>query len=72
MLLDEFEGQTLTMKEIFDKHQVGRPYLSKNYKTALASLESKGKIEAEPPAAERPKNTFADRVKVTFPKRRKK
>jgi hypothetical protein len=71
MLLHEFAGETLTMKEIFDRHQVGRPYLSKNYKAALTSLEKKGKIRAVPAASERRKNTFADGVTVTFPARGK-
>lgn len=69
MLLDEFAGETLTMKEVFDRHQVGRPYLAKNYKEALGALEEKGKIKADPPAAERRRNTFADAVEVTFPPR---
>lgn len=67
MLCDGFAGQTLTAKEIFDKHQVGRPYISGNYKAALKSLEQKGKITADPCAADRKKDTFADRVVVTFP-----
>jgi three-Cys-motif partner protein len=71
MLLREFSGETLTMKEIFDRHQVGRPYLSKHYKTVLISLEEKGKIQAVPAAAERRRNTFSDRVTVTFPARGK-
>jgi len=71
MLLHEFAGETLTMKEIFDQHQVGRPYLSRNYKAALASLEKERKIQAVPAASERRKNTFADGVTVTFPARGK-
>jgi three-Cys-motif partner protein len=71
MLLNEFAGQTLTMRGIFDRHHVGRPYLDKNYKDALGSLEAKGKIDADPPAGERRKNTFADGVKVRFPVRGK-
>lgn len=71
MLLDTFAGQTRTMQEIYNQHHVGKRYISKNYKAALNSLESKGKIQAEPPANKRKKNkgeiTFADSVKVTFP-----
>ena len=71
MLLDKFSKRTLTMKEIYDQHHVGTPYISKNYKAALNKLEAKGKILAEPPANERQKRkgeiTFADLVKVTFP-----
>ncbi len=66
MLLEDFAGQTLTMKQIFDGHQVGRPYLPKNYKDALKSLEKKGKIKADPPAKNRRGDTFADGVQVTF------
>ncbi|MBD2502115.1 three-Cys-motif partner protein TcmP [Anabaena azotica] len=71
MLLDTFAGQTITMQEIYMQHNVGRSYISKNYKAALNSLEAKGKIKAEPPANKRQKRkgeiTFADSVKVTFP-----
>lgn len=67
MLLTEFAGQTLTLKAIYEQHNVGRPYIAKNYKSALAFLESAGRITAEPPADRRRKGTFADSVKVTFP-----
>jgi len=74
LLLDEFAGQQLTMKEIYEKHNVGRPYISKNYKDVLKQLENNGVITAYPPAEERPKKkgevTFADDVAVTFPPRR--
>ena len=32
MLLTYFAGRTLTMKQIFDQHNVGTPYISRNYK----------------------------------------
>ncbi|NJL68428.1 MAG: three-Cys-motif partner protein TcmP [Microcoleus sp. SM1_3_4] len=71
MLLNEFAGQTLTMKEIYNQHHVGKRYISKNYKEALRKLEQQGKIIAEPPATGRKKNkgeiTFGDKVRVTFP-----
>jgi hypothetical protein len=67
LLLDAFAGQTLLMKEIFDEHHVGHPYLAKNYKTVLLELEKDGKIETVPAAADRRKNSFADEVVVTFP-----
>jgi hypothetical protein len=72
MLLDDFAGETLSMKDVFDRHQVGRPYLSKNYKDALKSLERKKKISANPVAANRRKDTFADQVMVAFPRKKKK
>ena len=67
MLIDEFAGQTITMKEIYLQHNVGRSFIDKNYKDALKNLESQCKITTEPPVNERRKNTFGDSVKVTFP-----
>lgn len=67
MLLNDFAGQTLTMQEIFEKHNIGKSYISKNYKDALISLEIKKKIEAYPPLSSRRKGTFSDSVRVTFP-----
>lgn len=71
MLLSEFAGMTLTMKEIFERHNVGRRFVSPNYKQALIILEQQGKITANPPANQRlPRKgipTFGDNVKVTFP-----
>jgi three-Cys-motif partner protein len=71
MLLSEFAGQRLTTVEIYDRHNVGRPYTMKNYKTVLARMEERGLIKAEPPAAERRKGTFADGVHVTFPRKKR-
>jgi len=71
MLLNEFAGQTLTMKAIHNQHHVGKRYISKNYKEALRKLEQQGKIIVDPPTSKRRKKkeevTFADHVKVTFP-----
>lgn len=67
MLLTEYADRTMTMKQIFDDHNVGTPYISRNYKEILIKLESDGKIQADRPANKRPKNTFGDTVKVTFP-----
>jgi three-Cys-motif partner protein len=69
MLLDAFSGNTLTTKEIYDRHNVGRPYTMKNYKSVLAGMEAKGLIKADPPSAKRRKDTFADTVRVTFPRK---
>jgi three-Cys-motif partner protein len=73
LLLEEFAGRTLTMKEVFEAHHVGRPFIKRNYKKSLLHLEQQGRITAEPPATNRCKRngqpTFADAVKVTFPAR---
>ncbi|MEQ9357773.1 hypothetical protein [Coleofasciculus chthonoplastes] len=68
MLLDEFAGQTMTMIEVYQRHHIGKRYIKKNYKDALLKLEVQGKIRAEP--SKRKKNTFADKVNVTFPPKR--
>lgn len=71
MLLTEYAGRTMTMKQIFDRHNVGKRYISRNYKEILTMLEADGEIQTDPPANKRIKRkgevTFADRVKVTFP-----
>lgn len=67
MLLTEYAGGTMTMQQIFDEHNVGTPFISKNYKDILKRLEAEGKIQTNPSADKRPKNTFGDTVKVTFP-----
>ncbi len=71
ILLTEYAGRTMTMRKIFENHNVGTPFISKNYKDILTRLEARGIIQTDPPANKRPKRigevTFADRVKVTFP-----
>lgn len=72
LLLRAFAGRHLTMKQIFERHQVDTPYLEKNYKDALRNLEAAGKITCDPPANKRLKRqgqvTFADHVMVHFPR----
>lgn len=63
MLLKEFTGQNLTMHQIYERHNVNRPYTKKNYKQVLVQLEEQGKIVA----STHKKGTFGDRVLVTFP-----
>lgn len=73
-LPEEFAGQTLTMGEIYEQHNVGTPYIPKNYKDVLNKLEAEGAIVASKPAAKRPKRngvvTFGDDVVVTFRERK--
>lgn len=73
MLLSHFSGRRITMQSIFREHNVGRPYIKRNYKAVLNQLESEGKIVASPPADKRVKRkgeiTFGDDTLVTFPKK---
>ncbi len=73
MLITDFAGRTLTMKQIYEEHNIGKPFILKNYRDILIQLESSGKIKADPPADKRRKIkgevTFSEKVKVTFPRR---
>lgn len=70
LLLSRFAGRTLIMRRIYEIHSIDTPYIDKNYKDALVRLEARGRISADPPAAQRPRRggtpTFADHVQVTF------
>ena len=71
-LLDKFSGETLSMREIFNKHHVNKRYRKKNYKDALCKLELDGRIKGTPPITERKKisnkPTCSDFVIFEFPK----
>jgi hypothetical protein len=69
ILLTDCAGQQLSMEQLYVQHSVGKPYVRANYKKALINLEAKGKIRANPLAEKRRKQTFADAVVVTFPRR---
>ena len=73
MLLTDFAGEKVTMRQIYVRHCIGRRYIERNYKQALIALEEQRKIVAEPPAEKRRKVkgklTFPDHVNVTFPKK---
>ncbi|GAC1435313.1 MAG: hypothetical protein NVS1B11_28680 [Terriglobales bacterium] len=73
-LLRFFAGETLSMREVYERHSVGTPFVSSNYKRILAGLEAENRIRTEPSANERPKKkgeiTFADHVRVSCPRRK--
>jgi len=68
MLLKSFAGQTISMFDIYQKHNVDTPYVKSNYKEALKALEENGRIVAQKPDGKvRRKGTFADNVLAIFP-----
>jgi len=73
MLLKDFAGQTLTFRQIYERHSGDKPFGERNYKDVLLQLEARGEILVYPPVASRPKRlgapTFGDNVRVTFPRR---
>jgi three-Cys-motif partner protein len=68
LLLRDFNGKSLTMKDVFDLHNIGRPYIRRNDSDVLLSMEERKIIQASPSSSERRKGTFADRVLIVFPK----
>jgi three-Cys-motif partner protein len=71
LLLNDFAGCRLKMRDIYEAHNIGKPYVSKNYKEVLKNLETDGKIKVEvsTPGKTRRKGTFSDDLIVTFPKK---
>ncbi|MDP2038095.1 MAG: three-Cys-motif partner protein TcmP [Ignavibacteria bacterium] len=71
MLLNAYSGNTITMNKLYLEHSVGRPYISRNYKTVLIKLEKEGRITANPPISNRRKykgeDTFGPDVEIQFP-----
>ena len=71
LLRKDFAGRSLTMRQMYEHHSNGKPYINENYKEALRQLETEGRIRTEPPAAKRRHIkgvvTFADNVTVRFP-----
>lgn len=68
-LLDAFRGQSLTMQEIYEKHNVDKPYITKNYKDVLRKLYKDGSVKAISPNGKPPREgTFGDKIIVAFPK----
>jgi three-Cys-motif partner protein len=68
-LLVRFSGQSLSMNDIYELHNIDTPYIKANYKSALLKLEERAAISCEP--AKRRKGTFGDKVVATFPKVKK-
>jgi len=70
-LLKKFSGRTLSMKEIFERHNIDTPYIMRNYRTAVRNLETTQKVTCSPPAHERRKikgePSLPEHVKVKFP-----
>ncbi len=71
MLLGDFAGKSLTTKEIVGQHHIDKPYLEKNYRAALLSLECEKKIETNRNQCKARAGTFPKDMLVKFPPKRK-
>lgn len=68
MLLQEYAGRKLTVNEVFEAHNVGRPYTESNYKSVLRQMHSDGKIQCTRQKPWRSGSMPGD-VMVIFPER---
>lgn len=74
-LMKSFSGETLSAREIFHKHSIGKNFVFKNYQEALRKLEEQGKIITNPDSRNRRRVqgvvTFGENVIVSFPSEEK-
>jgi hypothetical protein len=68
MLLQNYAGQTINFKDLYEEHSVDKPYIRKNYKDVLSTLYEEGKIRAiNSKTGKLPrKGSFSDDMKITF------
>ncbi|MEY2537400.1 MAG: hypothetical protein QOG67_1140 [Verrucomicrobiota bacterium] len=71
MLLKDCAGKSISFKQLYESHSVGRPYTDSNYKVALKKLEQARAIAADASGRKRRKGTFADDAVITFPNKAK-
>lgn len=67
-VLVTFAGQELSLDEVYESHSVDTQYVKKNYREALRSLEAEGVINARSTKGKRRSGTFAEHVRIKFPK----
>src|ERR1700752_871627 len=67
MLLQDFAGRVMTRDQVYEAHNLDRPFIKKNYTEVLWKLEAAGKVKVEPPATRRRKGTFGPKVNIAFP-----
>ena len=66
LLLSEFAGRSISVRDLYECHSVDRPFIARNYKVALSELLEQGRIQT----SRRPRaGTFADDIVVRFPPR---
>ena len=71
MLLKTFAGRTMKMKDVYNQHHVGKPFIEKNYKSILTMLETEKRITIHPPAEKRQRRngqrTLSNEAYILFP-----
>jgi len=66
MLLRDFAGKAVGIRDIYETHSVGRPFVLKEYREVLCSLEQSGALTIDPPCPPRRKGTLAEHAKISF------
>lgn len=66
-LLKTFAGQTLSVGDIYERHNVGTRFIKRNYKDVLKQMEQNGQIVCDSGEIRRRPGTLADRILITFP-----
>lgn len=66
-LLEDFSGQVLNLKAVYERHSVDKPYIQKNYRSVLLELEKEGLVTVASINGNRKKGTFPDHVQIRFP-----
>jgi hypothetical protein len=70
LLLKDCSGKTMTLLELYESHNVAKPYVLKSYKDVLCRMEQEGKVTTDRPT--RRAGTMAPTVRITFPRRAEK
>lgn len=65
-LLTAYRGREVTLDEIYEEHSVDTPYIKKNYRDILRTLEEEDKVVAYSVKGKRRKGTYPDHVRIKF------
>jgi hypothetical protein len=66
LLLRECAGQAMSVREVYDRHNIDTPYVLRHFKEALKALEAEERVTVVS-VHKRRRNTLADHLLVTFP-----
>jgi three-Cys-motif partner protein len=69
-LVADFDGQTMTVQEVFRRHSEGRMFVLRNYRDAIRELETAGTVKCDPPHDKRKPGTLSLTVRVWFKRER--
>jgi three-Cys-motif partner protein len=64
LLLKDYAGRRITMRNIYEEHSIGRPFIAKNYKEVLRQLEDEKAITT---IGRKSPRGFADDLIAVFP-----